>query len=257
MIREPILWFVLVGAVLFAAEEFFTTKREALVVDDGVRNRIGSLWQAQMGVAATEKQMNSLVDSWIKEKVMLREALRLNLDRDDTIIRRRLVQKLEFLAEDLSLETPDKDTLESFYQTNIAKYSEPRRYSFSQIFFSEQARAREQKRTLDSRADWQGLGEVTMLNSQYFARSKREISNTLGKEFAGTVDDFLLGQWAGPFKSSFGYHIVRLDRVDEPAVVPINSIKMKVLADYQTNQKRDKRERYIQSLLDKTTIEYR
>ncbi len=79
----------------------------------------------------------------------------------------------------------------------------------------------------------------------------------MGKEFAGTVDDFLLGQWAGPFKSSFGYHIVRLDRVDEPAVVPIDSIKMKVLADYQTNQKRDKRERYIQSLLDKTTIEYR
>ena len=102
MLREPILLFIVVGAFLFAAESYFTTEREVLVVDDGVRNRLASLWQAQMGSPATEQQLGSLIDSWVREEVMLREALRLNLDRDDTIIRRRLVQKLEFLAEDIN-----------------------------------------------------------------------------------------------------------------------------------------------------------
>ena len=104
MLREPILWFVVVGAFLFAAESHFTTERETLVIDDGVRHRLASLWQAQMGRPATKQQLNSLIDSWVREEVMLREALRLNLDRDDTIIRRRLVQKLEFLAEDINEE---------------------------------------------------------------------------------------------------------------------------------------------------------
>ena len=121
MLREPILWFIVVGAFLFAAESYFTTEREVLVVDDGVRNRLASLWQAQMGSPATEQQLGSLIDSWVREEVMLREALRLNLDRDDTIIRRRLVQKLEFLAEDINGEIPDSETLERFLS---AQYSE-------------------------------------------------------------------------------------------------------------------------------------
>ena len=257
MLREPILWFIVVGAFLFAAESYFTTEREVLVVDEGVRNRLASLWQAQMGSPATEQQLGSLIDSWVREEVMLREALRLNLDRDDTIIRRRLVQKLEFLAEDINGEIPDSETLEGFYRLNIEKYSEPRRYSFSQIYFSEQALATEQLLTLDSLSDWKSLGEVTMLNSQYFARSKRDISNILGGEFAGVVDEFLLREWAGPFKSSFGYHIVRLERVDEPAAVPIASIEMKVLADYQESQKRQKLKDYFESLLEQTNIEHR
>ena len=76
MLREPILWFIVVGAFLFAAESYFTTEREVLVVDDGVRNRLASLWQAQMGSPATEQQLGSLIDSWVREEVMLREALR-------------------------------------------------------------------------------------------------------------------------------------------------------------------------------------
>ena len=92
-----------------------------MVVDDGVRNRLASLWQAQMGSPASEQQLGSLIDSWVREEVMLREALRLNLDRDDTIIRRRLVQKLEFLAEDINGEIPDSETLGGFLS---AQYSE-------------------------------------------------------------------------------------------------------------------------------------
>ncbi len=257
MMKEPILWFILVGAILFVADGFLTTERELLVIDDGVRARLSSLWQAQMGSPATEEQVSSIVDAWIREEVMLREALRLNLDRDDTIIRRRLVQKLEFLAEDVTGELPGNDALESFYQNNIADYSEPRRYSFSQIYFSEEVRAAELKDALAKQDDWKSLGDVTMLSSQYIARSKREIGIILGMGFANEVDSFVLNQWAGPFKSSFGYHYVRLERVDEPAAVPMASIEMKVLADYQADQKKQKLKTYYQSLLEKTELEYR
>lgn len=252
--KEPIIWFLLIGVVLFGAESYLATESETIVVDDLVRDRLSSLWLAQMGNPVAQEQLSSLVDAWIKEEVLFREAVRLNLDRDDTIIRRRLVQKLEFLAEGVVDEPPNLEVLESFYTKNIARYSEPRRYSFSQIYFSRETEAVALTASLSNQIDWKGLGENTMLNDHYLARSKREIGNILGQQFAGKVESFVLDKWAGPFKSSFGYHIVRLERIDAAVAISLSSIEMKVLADYQAARKKSKLEDYYQSLLGKTNI---
>jgi hypothetical protein len=74
--KDPILWFLIVGAILFAGDSYFTAERESIVVDDQVKGRLNSLWQAQMGSPTTPEQLTSLVDAWVREEVMLREALR-------------------------------------------------------------------------------------------------------------------------------------------------------------------------------------
>lgn len=254
LMKEPIIWFLLIGAVLFGTERYLATESELIVVDDLVRDRLSSLWLAQMGNPVTQDQLSLLVDGWIKEEVLFREAIRLNLDRDDTIVRRRLVQKLEYLAEGIADEPPSLQVLESFYSKNIAQYSKPRRYSFSQIYFSKETQAAALTSALSGQVDWKRLGENSMLNDYYPARSKREIGNILGKEFAENVESFVLDQWAGPFKSSFGYHLVRLDRIDESVAISLSSIEMKVLADYQAAKKKSMLEDYYRSLIGKTNI---
>ena len=255
--KEPILWFLIAGAVLFSADNYFSSEKESIIVDEVVKNRLSSLWQAQMGSPATTEQLDSLTEVWVREEVMLREALRLNLDRDDTIIRRRLVQKLEFLAEGIEDKPPSADTLHSFYETNIADYSEPRRYSFSQIYFSHEARGKSESVSPEQLEDWKSLGEASMLHDQYIGRSKREIGNVLGRVFEAAVDSFVQGEWAGPFESSFGYHLVRLERVEEPLALPFASIEMKVLADYHENRRDEALSDYFQMLLERTNVEYR
>lgn len=242
---------------MFGADQYFTIESESVVVDDGVRARLNSLWQAQMGNPATPEQLESLVENWIREEVMFREALRLNLDRDDTIIRRRLVQKLRFLAEDVAVNPPGPADLKAFYEKHISQYSEPRRYSFSQVFFSNLASAEQKTPMVLAGDDWKSVGETSMLNHQYIAKSEREIGNIFGSRFATYANNFELDKWAGPFKSSFGYHYIRLERVDEPVALPLASIEMKVLADFQEEQKRVMLDKYFESLLERTRLVYR
>lgn len=255
--REPIIWFLLIGAVLFGADHYLANESETIVVDDLVRTRLSSLWLAQMGNQVTQEQLSSLVDAWIKEEVLYREAIRLNLDRDDTIVRRRLVQKLEFLTEGVDDELPSQQNLEAFYSENIAQYSEPQRYSFSQIYFSSEAQAMELAASLSDQIDWKALGDNSMLNDRYIARSRREIGNILGSQFAEVVESFVLDQWAGPFQSSFGHHFVRLERIDESFAIPLLSIEARVVRDYQEVRKQSKLKDHYQSLLGKTHIVHR
>lgn len=96
-----------------------------------------------------------------------------------------------------------------------------------------------------------------MLNDHFIARSEREIASNLGREFAGAVKSFVLNQWVGPIKSSFGYHFVRLERIDEPVALALTSIEMKVLADYQEDKKQNNLDDYHHSQLEKTQIVHR
>ena len=104
--KEPLLWFVLIGASLFVADQF--NEADAIVVNDVVRKQIATLWETQMGLKPSDDELDSLVHDWVREEVFYREALRLGLDQEDTIVRRRLVQKLGFLAREVDDRRPKR-----------------------------------------------------------------------------------------------------------------------------------------------------
>ena len=101
-IKEPLVWFFLIGAVLFGADSFLRDTPDEIVVDDALRGRLAGLWKVQTGRDASAGELDSLVNNWLKDEVFYREALRLGLDREDSIVRRRMVQKLGFLMEDVT-----------------------------------------------------------------------------------------------------------------------------------------------------------
>ena len=228
-LREPVLWFCLIGALLFTANHLQQTDR--IVIDDAVRARISALWQAQMNQPPTEPELQSLVAAWLRQEVLYREAVRQGLMEDDDIVRRRLVQKLGFLHQ-FSEETPvSQSELDAYYQANIKRYTLPQRYSFKQIYLSNPLSVASVHSSLLAGEDWQDLGSATLLPRTYLSKNAREITVLLGAEFASQLAELVAASWTGPYKSSYGHHLVYLEERIAPEATPLSYITTKVRAD--------------------------
>lgn len=225
-------------------------------MDTAVKERLGNLWKVQTGKEPSTAELESILKNWIREEVFYREALRLGLDRGDSIVRRRLVQKLGFLVEEVPIALDESQAVEEYYQQNIHRYSLPVRYSISQIFFSDRQSAEKIQTSLVDGVDWRTLGESSLLNSSYVSRSEREIDAIFGRIFVTQLFSLIQGQWVGPVRSSFGYHLVRLERITPSEATPLAYIERKVLADYQQSQVDAAMEKYYQALLQKYAIAY-
>ena len=255
ILKEPILWFFVIGIVLFAVDRL--NRVDTIVVDETVRQRIAALWQTQMGRAPTDDELSSLTAAWVREEVFYREALRLGLDRDDTIIRRRLVQKLGFLIQDVADEVFSAEAIDAYYQANIEAYTLPARYSFSHVYYNDESRTAELLKRLQAGENWQTLGDSTLLQKSYVSKSEREIISELGTAFAGQVDQLRAGEWVGPLKSSYGLHLVLLDRLVPAEATPLAYIERRVVADMQRKNMDDALESYFEELLGQYDVDYR
>ena len=252
--REPLAWFILIGAIIFAADRF--QDDDPVIVDDAVRHQISSLWQTQMGVSPDDQELKSLVNHWIREEIFYREAVRLGLDRDDTIIRRRLVQKLEFLAQEVNENDISQDDIKRHYEAHQADYTLPVRYSISQIYFDDiEAAIRSLPEITDS-TEWQVLGKSSLLPRTLIKKSVREIGATFGTEFAEQVTQLATARWTGPMTSTFGFHLVRLDAIAESEVTPLTHIDRQVMNDLIHKRRDHSLEDYYRDLLDQHEVKY-
>lgn len=252
--KEPLLWFVLIGGLLFTADHFRAP--DAIVVNDAVRNQIATLWETQMGKQPGDKELESLVHDWARQEVFYREALRLGLDRDDTIIRRRLVQKLGFLAREVDEESVTREDIQTFYEANVADYTSPVRYTLSQVYFSDAGRHESLMQQLEAGDNWMELGESSMLPRALARKNEREVTSSLGAEFTAQLNKLVEGQWIGPITSTFGYHIVRLEVLLAEEETPLAYIEKQVSADMLHQRREQSLEDFYQELLDQYEVEH-
>ena len=137
LLREPLLHFLLIGAAIYAAYGWLADPAPepddlAITVTAGEQLWMRDSWQKRWNRAPTEQELNGLIQQYIKETVLYREALTMGLNQHDPVIRRRLAQKLEFLAKDLAtLAQPSDDELRAYFDEHLDRYSEPPRYSFT------------------------------------------------------------------------------------------------------------------------------
>ncbi len=266
--REPLLWFVILGCLLFAADSYLNQKSDTIVVDQALRERLDKLWQAQTGNVARPDELESLVDTWMKEEILYREALSLGLDKDDAIVRRRLVQKLNFLVEDVEDGAIEKQAVLDYYKENLMRYTLPDRYSFAQKYFAELNDASAALSLLMSGEEVGSIGETSMLNDDYRARSLREISGDFGAEFSRAFSQEITEfneqiespqdqRWTGPIRSSFGYHLIRIDEQIPGVPTPFEYIEKRIVADYRQSKLDVAMQDYYESLRDKYKVEFR
>lgn len=265
VLREPLLYFLLVGGLLFVlADRFGGDELYRIAVTPAERTRLADQWQAQMGRPPTDAELDALVEQWTREEIYYREALAMGLDANDVIVRRRLVQKLTFLTEDLATaEPPDEAVLRGYYDAHADRYAEPARFSFVHRYFSKDLRPHAEQ---DARAALAALnategntdaipeGDPFILQRAYLERSRQQIGELFGREFAAALADLPVGSWQGPIPSAYGWHLVKLEQRRPSRPLRFEEVAGEAAADYREEQRREANERFYRSLRDRYQV---
>lgn len=260
-LKDPLTIFLLFGLLIFVAQQLLGTGDAGnyrIDVTIGQQNRILDQWQAQMGRPPTPEEARGLLEQWLKEEILYREAKKLGLDRDDTIIRRRLAQKLTFLNEDLAnAEEPSPAELAGYFEANAADYRIPDRFSFEHRYFSSDRR---QDAEADARAaldDPDAPGDPFILQKSYVDRSAREIADLFGTGFARALSDLDADRpalWQGPVRSAYGWHLVRITG-RTPARDPLLAeVRDAVRRDFLESRRLEANERFYRSLRERYDV---
>jgi hypothetical protein len=205
------------------------SRRIVLTLDDLRQLQIG--FAAQWQRPPNEQEMLGLLENRIKEEILYREGLAMGLDKDDTIVRRRMAQKVEFLAEDVSAAyEPTTTELKAWFEKNASMFEEPPRVTFRTLYFSPDrrgptARADAEKaltKLAGRPAAWPGaaaLGDPFMFADYLADRAPDQVAKEFGPAFAKALFAQKPGAWTGPLESGYGWHVVFLDSLT-PSRVP-------------------------------------
>lgn len=222
LLRSPLVAFLLVGALLFALDRWRQGRAAGaeVVVEAAEIARLEELWRMQAGREPTAAEREAMIHNLVREEILYREARRLGLDRDDTIVRRRLAQKMEFLLQDLAtVSEPTEEELRAHHRRHADRYIEPARLSFRHVFLSRERHgddaaqaARELlpelRRSGAESERWRRVGDPFMLQREYGHRTRDDLAELFGGAFAEAVSELPVETWGGPVDSAYGAHLV-------------------------------------------------
>ncbi len=271
LLREPLLHFLFIGAAIYAgfglfAEPVQDTQDNTLVVDAGEIEWMATSWHKRWNRLPTPQELDGLIQQYIRETILYREALAMGLDKDDIVIRRRLAQKLEFLAQDLALMTPPtEEELQAYFDEHQARYREPVRYTFTQVYIDPDKRG---DGTLDDAADIKArlsghpgllgnageLGDEFMLQAYYPEKSRIDIQKLFGSGFAESLVALKAGEWHGPVLSGYGTHLVYVHGLSEPPAPVFTEVRARVQQDWEDARRETMNEQFYAGLRDRYSI---
>ena len=254
LFKEPLVHFLVIGALIFVVfsvvnKEEISLDSKKIVVSAGDIERLSANWSKTWNRSPTETELKGLVESYIREEVYYREALALGLDQDDTVLRRRLMQKMEFLSNDLAdLSNPDETALNDYFLLNKDKYELPARISFTHIYFSLDMHGNRifdaaEKVLTDIRASSPSIsrasdrGDSFMLKYDFILETPFEVARLFGQGFAEQIFQTKTDNWQGPIQSGYGLHLVQINEKVEARMPELAAVIDKVRTDYMFEQR--------------------
>ena len=249
-IKDPSAQFALIGALLFGLNSLFqggqSSATDEIQITQARIEHISAIFERGWQRPPSDEELHGLIDDYVREEVLYREALNMGLDRDDAVIRRRLRNKMEFLAKDLvdAIE-PAEQVLVRYHQDNLKKYTHPARYSFQQIFFDSDKRqevaedARIVLTRLTAGSDPRKLGDRTLLKHSFESVTPDRIDRVFGSDFSLQLLDIPTNEWTGPLTSAYGEHLVRITQLQPQQQPEFTEIREEVLRDWQEQERRN------------------
>lgn len=268
ILKEPLLHFVLIGALLFALYQHFVPQaaepgETEVVVPPGRILQLSSIFQKTWQRPPTHEELQGLVDDFILEEIYYREATIAGLDQDDTLIRRRLRQKMEFITDDLATGEPSDEELLEFVNEHPGRFQTSAETSFRQIYFNPEKLGENPDAAIEAAAAQLAEGKppeghATLLPEAMTDATPTQITSTFGDDFANGLGKLPVGEWAGPVRSAFGIHLVRVDERQAGELPPLEKIRPQALREWQHDQRLDFRQNFDRELLEKykVTVEW-
>jgi peptidyl-prolyl cis-trans isomerase C len=254
-LREPLLHFLLLGAALFAAYGYLQRgagggepSRQVVLTLDELR-QLDAYFESQWQRPPTPDEFRNLVEDKVQEEILYREALAMGLDKDDTIVRRRMAQKMRFLAEDVAAaHEPTTDELKAWFEKHRDTFALPSRVSFRHLYFSPDRRGKQARDdAAQALAQLAGqpedaplaatLADPFMFQDYYRDRAPDYLGKEFGPQFAQAVEKLAPGSWEGPIESGFGWHLVFVDTLIPGRVPEFEEIEPDVKTAWLGEQK--------------------
>ena len=271
LLREPLVHFMFIGAVIYLlygvfAESVPEADDKTIVVTAGEVEWMQTTWQKRWNRPPTAEEFDGLIQQYIRETVLYREALTMGLNKHDQVIRRRLGQKLEFLARDLvALIPPTVEELQTYFEEHQDRYQQPVLYTFTQVFFDPDKRgdttlddAEKIKATLiekgDAIEDPGALGDGFMLQNYYPQKDQVEIQKLFGSGFTESLLALSAGEWHGPILSGYGVHLVYIKNVDEPPPPLFADVRERVVQEWTADKGEELNEKFYANLREQYTV---
>lgn len=265
ILREPLLHFLLIGLLLFLLFGRVPGQHgsgQSVVISQAMINEITQGFQATWQRPPTAQELKGLVDTRIREELVFREGIALGLDKDDPVIRRRVAQKVEVMAEESALqETADEAQLLEYLQRHAARYQQPAEVAFAQVLFDpdkhgerlqDDLAAALQRLQAGVAADQ--VGDRTQLPAQVATTPLDLVGREFGDVFAGALPGLPQGRWSGPVASGFGLHLVRLDSLTPARAATLEEVRKAVERDWENERRQQARQSYYEALAEKYPV---
>lgn len=262
LLREPFVHFLLLGCLIFAAYAVLDggeSEEDRIVIDQARLDHLRELWKIQWKREPNESETRALLERYVRQEVFYREALRMGLDRDDEIVRKRLAQKMEAVANDLGtlMRPPDEARLRAFHQEHAALFTRPASYAFEQVLFlpgeGDEVAALQALQAggaiAPERVDKLGV------RNQWSLTPVPELDNAFGSGFADALAGLPDGQWSGPVPSGYGLHLVRVSERAPPTLLPFEEVRDHVAREYAYRNELSAQDGMYDELRSRYTIE--
>lgn len=267
LLKEPFVHFVILGGLLFTGHAFWqkhiTKTERTIFVSTLEMERQKQSFTTENRREPTDEEVEGLLFAHIEEQVLMREAQRLGLDAHDTIIRRRLAQKMRFMIDDIGIPAlPSREVLKDWYASNPDFFMRPETRGFEHIYLS--PRGRSDTVSADAQAllaagvptDWKSEGDRFLTGRTFQNLAAPAVERDFGTRFStglfalpGTTD------WQGPLVSAFGVHLVRLTKVTPETLPPFEDITGEVEAVWLEQAKRAETAEALITLIEKYDVE--
>jgi hypothetical protein len=246
IVREPLLHFLLIGLALFLLYGVVSPGDSAsrtITISAGeiadMRRQHTALW----GSPPSAEQLTGLINARVRDEILYREGLAQGLDRDDPVIKRRIRQKVEVMAEEEGSEAAPTDAeLGAYLRRHPDRFMKPAVVSFDQIYFNPQgpdtpASVAAIKARLAAGAPPTGFGQPTMLPARVTRSDADLVARDFGADFAKALVKLPVGQWSGPIGSGVGVHLVRVTELVPPELPPLGDVRAQLVREWENDRR--------------------
>jgi len=269
--REPLVHFLAIGAALFVIYAYWgqpdvEEQGKSITITAGEIKWLTDNWEKRWTRPPTQQEREGIINQYLREMILYREAVAMGLDRDDSVIRRRLAQKLEFLSNDLiTPQPPTNEELQAYFDQHLDRYQLPDLVTMTHVFLDPDLRGNQTladaeviKQQLialkEPPHDAQSYGDSFMLQSYYPERSEAELLKLFGSGFARSVFELTPHEWHGPVLSGYGTHLVYVHDLNKTPLPEFTEAEEQVKEDWTNDQREKLNEQFLASLMGRYDV---
>ena len=247
---KKIILFFVIGIAIYLTDIAFNydeSSKDIVITDQEIKSLI-SAWKQQVGRNPSEDEIIRIINDYLEEEILYREAIALGLDKDDRIIKRRMAQKITFLKQESFVEIPDSKEVMAYFEANKQNYYINSSYTFTHHYFSNEndAQNRSNFAIKNLKNNQKPIdADPFLLGKNFVNKNDDEIDQDFGLNFSKNFYNVNLNEWIGPFQSSYGYHIVKIISKNDGYFPDTIDIYQKIELDYINNKKNNLLEEYI------------